>query len=214
MILGLAGSLLPFTLNDALGKDADNDSESWSLESKNGNMFLYSRVRPSSPIKEFKAVTDFEVNTRVVHNVLNDVEAYPKFMPFTTEARVLRRENSSSILTYQRLSPKICGDRDYTLRVRQTSRPGTDGLVFLDRWELANELGPPEKPNVLRVKICEGSWLLEPAGNDKTRATYSIYTDSGGTLPAFVANTASTIGIRKVFTAVRNQVKLPKYSAN
>jgi hypothetical protein len=85
--------------------------------------------------------------------------------------------------------------------------------VYQDRWEPANELGPAEKPGVLRVKLCEGGWLLEPAGANKTRATYSIYTDSGGKLPAFIANAASEIGIRKIFTAVRKQVKNPKYAA-
>jgi len=196
----------------AMGAEAP--VEGWKVESNSGNVALYSRLRPNSPIKEFKAITSFDANTRVVHNVLDDVESYPTFMPYTAECRLLRREDASSILTYQRLSPKICSDRDYTLRIHQTSRPVTAGLVFLDKWELANELGPPEKPKVLRVKMCEGSWLLEPDGNDKTRATYSIYTDNGGTLPAFLANTASTMGIRKIFAAVRKQVKLPKYSAN
>jgi hypothetical protein len=66
---------------------------------------------------------------------------------------------------------------------------------------------------VLRVKICEGGWLLEPDGENKTRATYSIYTDSGGAIPAFIANKVSEIGIRKLFAAVRKQVQDPKYRA-
>jgi hypothetical protein len=55
---------------------------------------------------------------------------------------------------------------------------------------------------------------LEPAGAAKTRATYCIYTDGGGKLPAFVANIANEVAIRKIFTAVRNQVKLAKYSVD
>ena len=104
---------------------------------------------------------------------------------YTVECRLLKRESPTSVLTYQRLSPKICSDRDYTLRIHQTSHPVPAGLVFLDRWELANQWGPPEKPNVLRIKMCEGSWLLEPDGNDKTRATYSVYADNGGAIPDF-----------------------------
>jgi hypothetical protein len=53
--------------------------------------------------------------------------------------------------------------------------------------------------------------LLEPDHTVKTRATYSIFTDNGGRLPAFLANAASGIGIRKIFAAVRRQVKDPKY---
>jgi len=41
-----------------------------------------------------------------------------------------------------------------------------------------------------------------------------IYTDGGGKLPALLANAANEIGISKIFIAIRNQVKLPKYSAN
>jgi Polyketide cyclase / dehydrase and lipid transport len=193
---------------------AGTPSEEWHLESNGGNVVLYSRARSGSSIKEFKGVGDLDASTRVVHGVLDDVEAYTTFMPYTTECRILRREDAFSILTYQRLSPKICSDRDYTLRINQTSRPGGAGLIYMDKWGLANELGPAEKPHVLRVKVSEGSWLLEPTAPDKTRATYCIYTDSGGSLPAFLANSASAIGIRKVFAAVRKQMKLPKYSAN
>src|ERR1700730_18660034 len=187
-------------------------NDDWKLASKSGGVMLYSRTRPGSSLKEFKAVGEIDASTRTVHNVLDDFEQYPKFMPFTAECRLLKREGDAMI-GYQRLSPKIVGDRDFTLRIRKKSWPGQDGLVYLNEWEPANEFGPSEKPGVLRVKRNEGSWLLEPAGATKTRATYFIYTDSGGKLPAFLANVASEIGIRKVFAAVRKQVKEPKYQA-
>jgi hypothetical protein len=143
-------------------------------------------------------VGEIGASSRAVHNVLDDVVAYPNFMPFTKECRIIKREGDA-LFAYQRLSPGIVGDRDYTLRICKKS------------W---NASGPGEKPGVLRVKLNEGRWLLEPAGAAKTRATYCIYTDGGGRLPALLANAANEIGISKIFIAVRNQVKLPKYSAN
>ena len=83
----------------------------------------------------------------------------------------------------------------------------------MSRWEPANELGPAEKKGIVRVKICDGGWLLEPDGAIKTRATYSVYTDTGGAIPAFLANHASQTGISRLFEAVRKQVKNPKYAA-
>jgi len=62
------------------------------------------------------------------------------------------------------------------------------------------------------VKLCEGKWLLEPDGANKTRATYFIYTDTGGFIPSFIANRVSLTGITKLFAAVRTQVKDPKYA--
>ena len=182
----------------------------WTLSGDHNGVALYSRTRPDSPLKEFKAVGIIDAPTRVVHNVLDDVDGYPRFMPFTAECRIIKRDGNS-IYSYQRISPKICHDRDYTLHIQEMSWPGKDGLVYLNEWKPANEVGPAAKKGVLRVMQCEGKWLLEPAGPDKTRATYCVYTDNGGSLPAFIANTAGKIGIRRIFAAVRNQVKDAKY---
>lgn len=188
-------------------------SEGWKLASKSGGVTLYSRPRLGSSLKEFKAVGEIDASSRTVHNVIDDLDAYADFMPFTKECRIVKREGDV-VLTYQRLSPRIVSDRDYTLRIREKSWPAAGGFAYLNRWESANDYGPAETKGVLRVKLCEGSWLIEPSGPNQTRATYSICTDSGGALPAFIANAASEIGIRKIFTAVRKQVKFAKYSAD
>src|SRR4029079_19652724 len=95
--------------------------------------------------------------------------------------------------------------------VRTNSKTVEKGISYTTRWETANEFGPPEREGIVRVKLCDGGWLLEPLGPNLTRATYTIYTDSGGVIPAFVKNVGSQIGIRKIFTALRNQVRNPKY---
>jgi hypothetical protein len=65
-------------------------------------------------------------------------------------AGLLRRE-SDSLLGYQRISPKVCCDRDFTLRTYKTSWPGLAGLVYSNRWESANTLGLAKKPGVVRL---------------------------------------------------------------
>ncbi len=188
------------------------NSDGWKQGPDKGGVTISSRPHVGSSLREFKAVGAVDAPTRAVHGVLEDFENYPSFMPYITECRLVKKENDS-IVTYQRLSPKIVTDRDYTLRVYRKSWSGESGLCYLSRWQSANESGPAEKPGVLRVKLCEGEWLLEPEGATKTRATYSIYTDSGGAIPAFIANKISEMGIRKVFAALRKQVQDPKYRA-
>src|SRR2546423_314632 len=106
----------------------------------------------------------------------------------------------------------MCAGRDYTLLFRKKPWPAFAGRVFISQWSPANDLGPPEKKGVVRVKVCEGKWLFEPEGINKTRATYSVYTDSGGYIPSFLANQVSLTGIKRLFAAIRNQVKDPKYA--
>ena len=192
-------------------KSADvNDG--WKLATERNGVTIYSRVHSGSFLKEFKAVGEIAAPSRAVSEVIEDVDAYPSFMPYMAECRLLRRE-SDSLVSYQRISPKICCDRDYTLRTFRSSWPSVAGLVYSNRWESANALGPAKKPGVVRVEFCQGAWLLEPNGAAKTHATYSVYTDTGGLIPAFIANHFSESGIGEVFAAVRKQVKQPKYNA-
>ena len=52
--------------------------------------------------------------------------------------------------------------------------------------------------------------MIEPDGAGTTRATYTIYTDSGGAIPAAIANRGSRTAIRKMFAAIRKAVREPK----
>jgi hypothetical protein len=208
MSIFLAGCTTAFPAEESLSTD-----DYWKLSAQEKNVAIYSRPRPGSPLKEFKAVGPIDAPTGAVCAVIDDFQNYPKFMPYMTECQLIKRD-SDSIVGYQRLSPKVCADRDYTLRVWKKSWPAADGLVFMSHWAPANELGPPEKKGVVRVKLCEGKWLLEPDGAIKTRATYFIYTDTGGFIPSFIANHISLTGITKLFTALRKQVKDPKYAVS
>ena len=181
----------------------------WKLISNREGVTLYRRDREVT--NESKAIGEIAAPAAAVHAVLNDVESYASFMPYTVECRVLKRDGNS-VVAYQRISAPMTSDRDYTVRMRSSSKPAEGGTSYVSQWEAENKLGPPEKPGVVRVNLCDGSWLLEPTGPNSTRATYTIYTDSGGALPDFIKNTGSQIGIRKLFAAIRKQAREPKYA--
>jgi hypothetical protein len=191
------------------GAEPEATPGEWKLISNKEGVALYRRQRALT--NESKAIGEIAASTDLVHAVLDDVESYTSFMPYTAECRVLKRE-SDVIIGYQRISAPLASDRDYTLRVRTTAKKGDAGTTYLSQWTTDNPAGPPEKRGVVRVNLCEGSWLLEPAGPNATRATYTIYTDSGGAIPKFIKETGSQIGIRKLFAAIRKQVTDPKYA--
>jgi ribosome-associated toxin RatA of RatAB toxin-antitoxin module len=181
----------------------------WKFISDKEGVKIYRRQRTLS--YESKAIGDIAASTDLVHAVLNDAESYTTFMPYTAECRVLKREGDS-IVAYQRISAPMTSDRDYTIRVRNSSKRVEGGMQYSSHWNADNALGPPEKRGVIRVNLCEGSWLLEPIGPNATRATYTVYTDSGGWIPKFIKEAGSQVGIRKMFAAIRKQVLDPKYA--
>src|SRR5439155_26589465 len=111
----------------------DEASEGWKLTSKSGEVTLYTRPRVSSSLKEFKAVGQIDASSRAVYNVIDDLDAYADFMPFTKECRIVKKEGDV-VLTYQRLSPKIVSVLDYTLRIWKKSWPALGGFAYLNRW--------------------------------------------------------------------------------
>jgi ribosome-associated toxin RatA of RatAB toxin-antitoxin module len=199
-----------FTVAVAMSIFAAESASDWKLAKQTNGVAIYSRPHAGSHLKEFKAIGKIDAPTHAVHKVIDDYESYPSFMPYTAEARVIERKHDS-IITYQRISPKIVSDRDYTIRIRKKSWSAETGVAYLSEWQSANEHGPAEKQGVFRVKLVNGSWLLEPIGANKTRATYSVFTDSGIVVPPSLANAISETGIAKLFAAVRKQAKEPKY---
>jgi Polyketide cyclase / dehydrase and lipid transport len=192
-----------------LAKSSETGDD-WKLATEHDGVTIYTRPHPGSGLKEFKAIGEIAAPSRAIALVIEDVEAYPNFMPYMAECRRIKRENNS-LLSYQRISPKICRDRDLVVRTYISSQSTPGGLVYSNRWESASESMPAKKPGVIRVEQCQGSWLLEPITPYRTRATYSAYSDMGGLIPTFIANHFSLSAIGEIFAAVRKQVKEPKY---
>ncbi len=185
-----------------------SSATAWRAEGQVRGVAISSRVRPGSTLKEFRGIGLIKAAPAVVHAVIEDREKYPSFMPYTAESRIVKRRGSV-LFNYQRLALPMMKDRDYTVRVRRSRERSPAGPVFFIRWEAADETGPPPRPGITRVHLCEGSWRLEPVSEGVTRATYTIYTDTGGAVPAFVANFGGRIGIGKLFEAVRRRALDP-----
>ena len=170
----------------------------WQEVSRKFNLAIYIRHRPDSRIEEVRGIGEFHAPISVLKGVLADVAKYSEFMPYTKESRVLPQDAQ---LCYMVLKPPLVGLLDYTIRVHEELQKGPDGgTMYHSRWELANFDGPPPRPGVTRVTINEGSWLLEPIGN-QTRATYTLYTDGGG-ISALLLNFANKLSVSRLFDAL------------
>src|ERR1700726_753182 len=170
----------------------------WQEVSRDLNLAIYIRHRSDSPIEEVRGIGEFNAPILVLKGVLADVAKYSEFMPYTTESRVLPQDAQ---LCYMVLRPPLVGSLDYTIRVHEELLKNPDGgTTYRSRWELANLDGPPPQAGVIRVTANEGSWLLEPIGN-QTRATYTLYTDGGGIAPLLM-NFANKQSVFRLFDAL------------
>jgi hypothetical protein len=175
----------------------------WQEVSRKFNLAIYIRHRPDSRIEEVRGIGEFHAPISVLKGVLADVAKYSEFMPYTKESRVLPEDAQ---LCYMVLTPPLVGSLDYTIRVHEELVKNPDGgTSYHSRWELANTDGPAPRRGVTRVTINEGSWLLEPIGN-QTRATYTLYTDGGGISPLLM-NFANKQSVSSLFDALHARMR-------
>ena len=188
----------------------------WEEVTRTDGVVIYGRDHAGSSIRELRAVGTLDAPNWVIKNVIDDGDHYAEFMPNVLESHVLSRDPAQhTAIAYARLSAPLISSRDYVLLIHDESHAAPDGtgVVYRSRWEPSDK-GPAEKPGIVRIKVNEGSWTLEPADNGKkTRATYQLYTDGGG-LPAFVLNQTTKRRIGEEFAAIEKRAQQPQYRKN
>jgi hypothetical protein len=118
------------------------------------------------------------------------------------------------------LSPPMVSYRYYSLQLSDErdveGKPG----VFRSKWTL--EKGQyrrtPQDPDIkdslksgwgdpIETPLNEGYWLFEPEdGGMKTRITYYVWTNPGGSIPLWIANKANTVALPELWSAVKKRL--------
>ncbi len=185
-------------------------SENWKLtsEQKEFDLKIYLREIKDSPIKEVKSIALLPGAPRSVFQVVTDYTHLTEYMPYLKENRVLKNQNHHYVI-YQYLDFPLVDDRDYVIDVEHIINEKDN--VYGTRWQSNYNQGIKELDGVIRLKVNRGSWELHPFENGrKTHAVYYVYTDPGGSIPAWVANKANTIAIPDLFETISEQIKKRK----
>ncbi len=115
------------------------------------------------------------------------VHTYVDWQHNCEEARVLKQPDGSK-LTYNRIaSPWPVSDRDVILR--STREELGDGRIRLEFR--STELASLEVPSgVVRMPNLVGSYVLTPTDDGHTHVVYTVDSDPGGSLPAWLVKQA------------------------
>jgi len=186
------------------------DEPRWELAAEETGLKVYARKRPDSEIREMKAIGLVDATPHEVWQVVRDLEHYTTTMPYMEEGKVLSREPDDKVIYfYSKLNTPLVDRRDYIIRLVDESE-WKEGKGFLKvAWTVVNDKDDlvPVKADVVRIRVNNGHWLLEPREDGKkTFITYYLYTAPGGSIPTFIANKGNTIAMPKVFEAVRKSV--------
>ncbi len=182
--------------------DGSNNPNRWEEISSNEGLTIWTRDIPGARVREVRAQSVVAAPPKRVWEVLSDLEHYTEFMPYVEETiKVTSLEGGH--IEYQRIDPPLVDRRDYTLKVSLVvdEAKGT----YRREWVEANDKGPPVREGTVRVAINRGAWTVEALPDGKSRLSYYLYTDPGGSLPAWIANKANTKSVPDLMSAVKNR---------
>lgn len=143
---------------------------------------LESRAVDGSKFEEVKVITRSE---RPLETLCEAVWGRNAKLDSNFKKRVVIFESDTERWTYEQVRVPIVTDRDLVVHT-QVVAPAASG-----RCEIAFEAGAdpayPKARDHVRVDTLRGRWTLEPQADGKVEITYTVYSEPGGKVPAWLA---------------------------
>lgn len=164
-------------------------------------------VKGTTTAREVLAEGTMDASVQDIQAAILDAEAYPRFMPYVKESRTVGKAAGGGKLTYTRLEPPFLAPRDYVVKVSIHRSVNPDGSgEFLNSWRAVPDV-VPERPGVVRLLLCEGSWRIRPTADGRARVVYHAAVDPGGWVPNFLSDMGNRTGITETFKAVEKEAQ-------
>jgi len=162
-------------------------SEVSAILDKDG-IIVEQEVVPGRVFPIMTGKTNIKADSARIIRWLYAVHTYVDWQFNCKEARLITAEDGS-LLTYNRIgSPWPVSDRDVILQASQTIMD--DGNTRLEFNNVENvDLKIPR--GVVRMTHLNGSYLLKPTTDGSTNIVYTLDSDPGGKLPAWLVKQAS-----------------------
>ncbi|NTX54126.1 SRPBCC family protein [Myxococcus sp. CA051A] len=125
-----------------------------------------------------------------VFDVITQYERYPEFLSEVKETRTANRKDNTVDVHYK---VDVMKTVRYSIRVVE-ERPRRMSWSFIE--------GEVMKDN-------KGSWVLEPEGEGKTRATYNVEMALGLLVPKAVVNALVDTSLPKMLEAFKRRAEAP-----
>jgi hypothetical protein len=195
--------------------DLEALDDSWRLVSDRNDIQVYMRHRDDTRLKTFRGVTRFTLTDQyALVAVLNDYEAYPRWLHFVDSAEEIGRE--SELLRYLRfttLLPWPLANREAVLRADVREIRSQDA----QRVEVLLSNAPqhlPPNDDYIRFPEMQGIFGVSDLGHDTVEITYQLVLDPGGYIPAWLANILLRDAPYFTLDRLRRIVKRPEYQGH
>jgi ribosome-associated toxin RatA of RatAB toxin-antitoxin module len=180
------------------------DDGAWQRVTERDGIVIERRAADGSSAREVRATTHSPLPPSAIMATIWKHDEYTQFVPYLKRVDVLRDDGDAK-LVYEQIRVPLAKDRDITLRVTRTFSAAT-GLYEVISTAVPEE-GPPETAAYVRVRTSASRWELAPAADGGTAVTYTLRTDAGGLLPAWIVSVAQRDTAAKLVRAMLDRAR-------
>lgn len=211
--------------------DLKPKDKGWVEKSAETEFKTYYREIKGSGTREVLMIGILNTDPKNCFDIVGDYLNFPSFMPYIKYTKIIHSEkideNKTINYVFFYLNPPLVSARYYTLKLNDEKNADGKPGVFRSQWKL--EKGQYRKtPNDAEIKnhiktgwqdpietaFNNGYWQFEPEENGtKTRVSYYVWTNPGGSIPNWIANKANTVALPELWKALKERLKNPKYSS-
>ena len=186
-----------------------NAQDDWKLKEQKDGMAIYTRIYPDSKFKAIKVEITLEARLSQIVALLLDVNSGTEWLYAAKTSTLLKQISPTELYYYSEVRlPWPMSNRDFVARLVATQDPATK-VVTIDGPIVTDYL--PVKDGIVRVVKGDGKWVLTPVSGGRVGVVYTLRTDPGGDLPAWLFNLFATKGPTESFEKLKDQLKKPAY---
>ncbi|GGB00824.1 START domain-containing protein [Puia dinghuensis] len=182
----------------------------WELRTEKKALKVYTRTFPGSKFKAIKVELELDATLSQLVAVILDVKTATEWVYAAKSAVLIKQVSPAELYYYSEVRlPWPLSNRDFIARLIVSQDPYTR-VVTIDGPTVPDLV--PEKKDIVRVKQSEGRWIITPVAKNHIRVEYTLRTDPGGDIPAWLFNLFVTRGPVESFENLQQQLKKPVYS--
>jgi len=181
-----AGYLLALTSICAVGVGSLlADELPWKLIRESDGIQVYSRMEEGSQIVSFKGVSKEKVGIDTVASILLDIAAYPSWIKYIKESKVIKRIDDDNFYVYQRFDFfRPFHDRDIVVKV-SIKRFYKEGYLHATMDAVQEDMYPLQEKCV-RMKDMTGEITVRYVSPQITEGHFQEQFSPGGHVPDWI----------------------------
>jgi hypothetical protein len=184
--------------------------EHWKLKYNKEGIEIYTKPALLNPnLKAIRVRCVLPATLSQLVAIILDVNTGAEWVYSTKSSTLLKQVSPAEVYYYSEVSlPWPASNRDFVAHLSARQDPQSK-VVTIDGPTVDGMV--PEKKGIVRVSKSSGKWIITPLANRSVRIDYTLETDPGGSLPAWLVNLFVTKGPLETFRKLKLQVEKPTY---